>query len=211
MKKRTLWIIGVLVLSVLVLGFNLAQGMAGTIVLTNADGSNTFTMTSSSPLNILINQVASRIKVTMANGLRYHAISAPPAEFSDRFNAVASRIKIQFANAIRYNPITYPKDLIGDTTNPFVTQTGTSGAYLYITANEFTTMVFQYGFSSGSYPAEVADALFAKSHALPLSLFPTGQRVYYRVRLVDRSGNLSLSREYVLVPPTKQYIPFLKR
>lgn len=210
MKKRIIPFICVLVLFALLLGFNLVQG-AGTIVLTNADESKYFTVTSSSSLNALVNQVASRIKVAMANELHYQSITVAPAEFIGLFNAVVNRIKIQFANGIRYYSIAYPKDLVGDTTNPFVVQTSLSSAYLYITTNELTTMVFQYGFTPGSYPDEVNDVLFATTHSVPLNLFLAGQRVYYRVLLVDRSGNQSLSEEYDFVTPMKLYLPFIRR
>jgi len=209
MKKRTIPFIFLLVLVSLFLGFNLVQG-AGTSVLTNADGSNYFTMTSSSSLNTLINQVTSRIKVAMANELNYQTITVPPAEFSEFFNSISNRIKTQFAGGIMYYSITYPKDLVGDTTNPFVVQTSLSSGYLYITANELTTMVFQYGLTTGSYPNEVNDPLFGITHTVPLSLFPAQQQVYYRVLLVDRSGNQSLSEEFVFNTPMKLYIPFIR-
>lgn len=211
MKKRIIPILCVLVLLVLIMGVNLVQGMTGTIVLTNADGSNYFTMTSSSPLNTLVNQVASRIKVAMSNELTYQSMTAPPSEFSGQFNSIADRIKIQFANGVRYNSLPYPKDLIDDTANPFVVETSDSGMYLYITANELSTMMFQYGFTPGSYPDVVINPLFEKVHTVPLSLFPDGVRVYFRVTLVDRSGNQSLSQEYVFVPPTMLYLPYIKR
>lgn len=211
MKKKHLPIISVLVFLTLILGYTMVQGTAGVIVLSNADGSNTFSMTSSSQLNALINQVASRIKVEMANALQYHPITAPPVALSGQITALANRIKIEFANDIRYHTIAYPKALIGDTTNPFIVQTSTSNAYLYITANELTTMEFQYGFTTGSYPNRVNAALYETTHAIPFSMFPKGQIVYYRVLLVDRSGNQSLSKEYVFTPPAQIFLPFVKK
>ena len=213
MKKRTIPIISVLVLLILILGFRLAQGksMAGTIVLENADASNYFSMTASSSLNTLVNQVASRIKVAMANTLKYHPVAAPPGEFSSKFNAVASRMKIEFANGVRYNTIAYPKTLINDTTKPSVVQTASSSTYLGIYTSEHTTMVIQYGFAPGSYSNQVNDPLYASIHYILLSKFPAGQKVYYRVTLVDRSGNQSTSGELVMTPPTKIFLPHIKK
>jgi len=210
---KTLPIIPILLLSIVgLLRINQASGAAaGEFVVEGADAMNDLSMTASSPLINLVNDLSPRFVIEFANQVHFRSVNAVPAVLQTQINSVEERPEIEFANALTYRPISYPAALINDTTPPSVIQISKTTANLYIVSNEYTTMVFQYGTTSGNYPFQLIDNLFAIQHWIPLSSLPAGQTVYYRVYLTDRSGNQSISGEYQLLPTRTIFLPLLKR
>ena len=210
---KTLGIIAILLLSIMgLLQINQAAGgVAGVFVVEGADEISDRSITASSPLINLVNDLSPRFVIEFANEIRFRRVNAVPAALQTQIKSVEDRPAIEFANALTYRPISYPKVLLNDTTPPAVIRISKTNANLFIVTNEFTTMIFQYGTTSGNYPSQLTADLFANQHVIPLSTFTAGQTVYYQVYLTDRSGNPSLSGEYQLLPTQTLFLPWLER
>jgi hypothetical protein len=184
-------------------------------IINNADGSNTFTMSSSSPLWTLIQNVNDRIILQYAKASKIHALTPIPQTFMSLIQGVEDRFVIQYANASNTFALGYPIDMIGDTTAPTITsvEESPSGGSILVTviSSEYTLAELQYGTSSGNFPNSLGDNLYRYSHTFTLPKPVSGETIYYRVILADRSSNVTISPEYTLEQQDAVYLPLLRR
>jgi hypothetical protein len=183
-------------------------------IINNADGSNTFSMNNSPPLWTLIQNVNDRIILQYAKASKIYTLTPIPQNFMSLIQAVEDRFVVQYANASNTFTLGYPIDLIGDTTAPTITNVAeipSGGSMLVtVTSSEYTLAELRYGTSSGVYPNNLVDDLFRYSHTFTLPKPGSGETIYYRVALTDRSMNVSTSREYTLAPLNAVYLPLVR-
>ena len=183
-------------------------------VINYADATNTFSMTSSPSVFPLIQNVENRFVIQYANASQVHALTPIPQAFMNFLQVVEDRFVILYANASNTFALGYPIDLIGDTTAPTITsveESPSGGSMLVtVTSSEYTLAELRYGTSSGSYPNSLVDDLYRYSHTFALPKPGSGETIYYRVMLTDRSSNVTTSPEYTLEPLSAVYLPLLR-
>jgi predicted phage tail protein len=128
---------------------------------------------------------------------------------------VQPRVIIQAAKTNRANALSYPVALIGDTTQPQISAIAASRqgstATVSWTTDDVADSAVLYGTQSGNLSQTVGDPLYLKQHELTLTGLTAGVAYYYRVRSVDRSGNVALSQERVLQGQSLLFVPLIRR
>jgi hypothetical protein len=163
----------------------------------------------------LYSQVRPRIIFLTANTNRQADLSTPPVPLQSLFSAMQPRVIILVANSSRSAALSYPVALIGDTAQPQISaiaasRQGSTAAVSW-TTDEFADSAVLYGTQSGNLSQTVSDPLYAKQHEMTLTGLTAGVAYYYRVRSVDRSGNVALSQERVLQGQSLLFVPLIRR
>lgn len=163
----------------------------------------------------LFSQVRPRIILLTVNTNRHASLSTPSAALQGLLSAVQPRVVIEAAKTNRSNALSYPVALIGDTTQPQISAIAASRqgntATVSWTTNEFADSAVLYGTQSGNLGQTASDPLYAKQHEMTLTGLASGVAYYYRVRSVDRSGNVALSPERVLQGQSLLFVPLIRR
>ena len=99
--------------------------------------------------------------------------------------AVRPRIRMSSGNTLGTFTLAYPDGLIPDTTPPVpsdiqVRQVDQTTVLVSWTTDEFATGVVRYGTAPGTYPNQVADSQYVKSHEFRIDGL-TAETVYYFV------------------------------
>lgn len=169
----------------------------------------------SSALQGLFSQVLPRVTFQFANSSRYASLASPPGALQTLFSAVQPRVVFDAANSSRSAELSYPVALIGDTTQPQISAIAASRqgstATVNWTTDEFADSAVLYGTQSGNLSQTVSDPLYVKQHEMTLTGLASGVAYYYRVRSVDRSGNVALSQERVLQGQSLLFVPLIRR
>ncbi|MFZ2358686.1 MAG: fibronectin type III domain-containing protein [Anaerolineae bacterium] len=186
------------------------------VLMANANTQRQVPLTGpTSALQGVFSQVQPRIVFLTANTNRHAGLSTPPTALQSLFSAVQPRVIIQAAKTNRSNTLSYPVALIGDTTQPQISAIAASRqgstATVSWTTNEFADSTVLYGTQSGNLTQTVSDPLYVKQHEMALSGLASGVAYYYRVRSVDRSGNVALSQERVLQGQSLLFVPLIRR
>ena len=219
MKRRWILFSPVIVLVLLILFTAIPEKQVrgepnASFIINYADATNTFSMTSSPSLFPLIQNVENRFVIQYANASQVHALTPIPQAFMNFLQVVEDRFVILYANASNTFALGYPIDLIGDTTAPTITsveESPSGGSMLVtVTSSEYTLAELQYGNSSGNYPNSLGDDLYRYSHTFTLPKPGSGETIYYRIILADRSSNVTTSPEYTLEPLNAVYLPLLR-
>ncbi len=161
---------------------------------------------------ILLQAARDRIVLQYADTNRQTVLVDVPQAFATLLQAVADRIIMHYADANQTHALRYPEALINDTKPPQISHitltpifTDTAGlpGQLQISweTDEFTTTAFEYGLSSGQYEMEFEQTAHYTRHSVLLDNLVFGQTYFYRIRAIDRSGNVSLSaEEFTMIP-----------
>lgn len=173
----------------------------------------------SGTLQTLVNSVGARPAVQFGEGLRYLTLPASlPSALQAVAGAVGAHVHLQFAESNRALTLGYPSAIITDTAPPQITQVGATpgGAQTTLiqwTTDEFATSTVLLGSASGNYTQTVEIWLFAKTHAVAVSGLTEGNTYFYKVRSIDRDGNLAESGEasFVAVSIQYLYLPSIRR
>lgn len=186
------------------------------IVVTGADATRDVAPAQNGTLNTHLSAVGARPQVQFGEGLRYTALPASlPSALQTLASGVSARVQMQFTESNRALTLGYPSAIITDTAPPQITQVGVvpagANAVVQWTTNEFANSTVYLGASSGNYTLTVNDPLFAKTHALAVSGLTPGNTYFYKVRSVDRNGNLAESGEASFVATRSLYLPLVLR
>lgn len=219
MKRRLVFIPPVVILILLMLVVAIPKSVHGepnaSFIINYADATNTFSMTSSAGLFPLLQNVENRFVIQYANASKVYGLLPIPDALFNVLQFVEDRFVILYANASNTFSLGYPIDLIGDTTKPTITnidESPSGGSMLVtVTSSEYTLAELQYGTSSGNYPNSLDDELYRYSHTFTLPKPESGETLYYRVILTDRSSNVTTSSEYTIEPLGAVYLPILRR
>jgi hypothetical protein len=184
-------------------------------VINYADATNTFSMTSPTSLLPIIQNIENRFIIYYADASKVHSLTPIPQPLMSLLQVVEDRFVLQYADASNTFTLAYPLELIGDTTAPTITsveESPSGGSMLVtITGSEYTLAELKYGTISGNYPNSLVDDLYRYIHTFTLPMPGSGETIYYRVILTDRSSNVTTSSEYTLEPSSGVYLPLLRR
>ena len=188
-----------------------ASGEAAGFIISQADATNTLSITGSSELTTLIQNTLPRFVFQYANAKNIVPITSPPEAMLSLVQTVEERFVMQYANASNTLAITYPLELIGDTTPPAISEITTSvtgGSFsLVVETSEYTTAVLKIGTSPGNYTTTLGDDQYRTQHTFAPGGLQTGVSYYYRVIVTDRSGNTYQSPEATFTAISKVYLP----
>ncbi|MBI5566379.1 MAG: fibronectin type III domain-containing protein [Chloroflexi bacterium] len=193
---------------------------AATITVTGADGTRAVIPAQNVTLNTQLVGVSARPVVQFGEGLRYMALPTNvPVALQTLMNDVSAHPQFQFVESNRAIGLSYPAAIIDDTAAPQVTAIGAtptgdgSTATLTWTTDEFADSAVDYGSLSGNYTQIVTDSLYAKTHRVTLNGLTPQATYYYRVRSVDRDGNVTESAEshFAAIPVQYIYLPSIRR
>jgi hypothetical protein len=82
------------------------RGQGGDFTIENADATNTLSITGSSELEGLMDEVAPRFVMAFANANQYYNLTPIPAALDDLLDAMQPRFVTEFANAMRFYALT---------------------------------------------------------------------------------------------------------
>ncbi len=194
----------------------LLQSVQARFILQYANQSETFQFSPPpESLVTLIRSVDNRFVLEYANSAKFYTFNAPPPALEVLLQSIEDRIVLQYANQKTNIALNYPAALIGDTTPPAIllwTSHLDNGLWvIHLKTDELTTATINCGEFSGKYTYSAVDDQFNFVHDIPLpGLLP--QKDYFcRAGVMDRSGNTSLSNEYMLAAATKIFLPAIMK
>jgi hypothetical protein len=103
--KRLIFGVGSIVFLLTFTYLALAAFPGDSIIVEYADNMETNTLSGSTTLFGLLNNVAPRIALQYSDKLRHNTLSAPPTALITNLNAVAARIGLQYADRVRQSPL----------------------------------------------------------------------------------------------------------
>ena len=213
MKKR-IAIIAVLILIGLLFVGPVFGKTNDSIVLGEADESNTFSITASQTLIDLISNIGTRFVLEFADAKQDFSMTTPASELFSLINQIEDRFVIEFADKANFIPISYPKSIINDTTPPIISNIVAQPSDIITwTTDEYATSTVIYGINTVGDIGEVSDPLFTKQHEIPLPGLTPGVTYIYQVRSTDRSGNTRTSSVQSYTPQETIfiYLPITKK
>jgi hypothetical protein len=219
MKRRLFFIPFGLVLILLLLLSSIpgipVRGEPNAFIISYADATNTLSLSGSSSLFSLIGNVGDRIVLQYAKASKVHGLTPLPQTFLSLLQNVRDRFVLQYAKASNTFTLGYPIDLIGDTTAPPIISVdehlSSGGMLVSISSSEYTLAELEYGTSPGNYPNNLVDDKFSVTHTFSLTGYDSGETIYFRVTLTDRSSNTTISPEYSFVPLRGVHLPLIIR
>jgi hypothetical protein len=88
------------------------------------------------------------------------------------------------------SPLIAPLTIEAETVGHFVRGVGTfSSATIECITNRLTTVVVNYGTSSGSLTSTLTDAVFSRYHEIAIGSLILEQTIYYRITVTDSNGD----------------------
>ena len=115
-----------------------------------------------------------RILVAYADSARKEPLEEMPGTLAGRLASVPQRVVVAHADSIRIERVSYPRDSINDQQAPKISDVGTGqlpdGRFaVFWTTDEFADSKVELGTTSGNYTNIVSDALYVKTHVVPLT------------------------------------------
>jgi hypothetical protein len=132
--------------------------------------------------------------------------------------AVRPRIRLSNANRLLQLTLSYPGEMIGDTTAPVVADLqvetlNPNTAIVSWTTQEFATSITRFGTVAGTYPDQVGDPLYVKSHQLQVAGLAADTVYYFVAAGEDLSGNAYESEPVSVRTPSHYFLhlPAIRR
>lgn len=193
---------------------------AEVITITGADGTRDVIPAQHATLNTQLASVGVRPVVQFGEGLRYMTfLTNVPAALQTLINGVSAHPQLQFVESNRAIGLSYPAAIIDDGAPPQVSAIGAtptgdgSTATITWTTDEFADSAVDYGSLPGNYTHVATDTLYSKTHRVTLNGLTPQATYYYRIRSVDRDGNVTESAEshFAAIPLQYIYLPLIRR
>ena len=184
------------------------------IVVNDADSILNMSSTISESLVDSTADVQPRFTLQWASTLRVIDVTSIAQPLQSLAQQVAERIILLRVGANREQPLTYPLALIADTVPPQASgiagsMLGRNSVKIVWSTNELADSTVIWGVASGVYTGTVSSSLWVMNHELIINDWPAGSECYFKVRSIDRSGNLFESTEQVLEPKRYVFLPVI--
>lgn len=142
-----------------------------------------------------------RVIIQFAYANNFLSLKNTPHELDNLLAGLYSRIIIQFANANRYLAFAYPRDLIGDTTQPHISeinisQIGETSTRIAWKTNELADSAVECGTNPGVYTISLSNSWYTLQHSILVSGLSPEVEYFCRVGSKDLCGNLAVSNEF---------------
>lgn len=218
MMRRLRLVFPAMVLPILFAVVFFAQGEPNDFVIKNADESKYLSISGSSTLANLLENMGPRITVQYANEMQRSDLESIPAGLNNLLDLVQTRFIIQYANDNQILGTSYPKDMINDDQppnagNPVVSRLAGSSVEIAWTTNEFTSSTVEFGTQPGQFTKTIKDDSYKKQHNVTVSNLTPGVTYYFRTSNTDRSGNRSFGKEqtFEIAETIYQFLPMVRR